>query len=74
MEEKDSDLWWDEVHDTIQKNIRKDCKRIERVVHLYFNKFRVEQGAMRTLLQEFDQNECPKINGGGKSSQSNDGS
>jgi hypothetical protein len=29
---------------------------------------------MRTLLQEFDQNECPKINGGGKSSQSNDGS
>jgi hypothetical protein len=34
----------------------------------------VEWGAMRTLLQKSNKNECPKIDGGSKSSQSNDGS
>jgi hypothetical protein len=55
-----------------KKNTNK--KWIERYVHLYFNRFKVEWGAMHTLLQESNKNECPKIDGGGKSFQSNNGS
>jgi hypothetical protein len=35
MEEKDVDLWWDVVHDIVQKDIGKVCKRYERNQSLY---------------------------------------
>jgi hypothetical protein len=27
MEERDVDLWWDAVHDIVQKDIKKICRR-----------------------------------------------
>jgi hypothetical protein len=38
MEEKDVDLWWDVVHDIVQKYIGKVCKRYERNERLYMHR------------------------------------
>jgi hypothetical protein len=35
MEEKDAYLWWDAIHDIIQKNIGKICKRYEKNERLH---------------------------------------
>jgi hypothetical protein len=38
MKKKDVDLWWDVVHDIVQKDIRKLCKMYERNENLYKHK------------------------------------
>ncbi len=38
IEEKDVDLWWDGVHDIIQKNIGKICRLYEKNEKLYMHK------------------------------------
>jgi hypothetical protein len=38
MEEKDVDLWWDVMHDIVQKDIGKVCKMYERNERLYMDK------------------------------------
>ncbi len=44
MEEKDADLWWDVVHDMVQKDIEKVCKMYERNEKLYKHKiFQMEK-------------------------------
>jgi hypothetical protein len=35
MEEKDANLWWDVVHDIIQKDIGKVCRKYEKNEKLY---------------------------------------
>jgi hypothetical protein len=35
MEEKDANLWWDAIHDIVQKYVRKVCIRYERNERLY---------------------------------------
>jgi hypothetical protein len=38
MEEKDVDLWWDVMHDIVQKDIGKVCRMYERNEKLYMHK------------------------------------
>jgi hypothetical protein len=38
MEEKDVNVWWDAIHDIIQKDIKKVCKKYERNERLYRHK------------------------------------
>jgi hypothetical protein len=38
MEEKDAHLWWDVVHDIIQKDIQKNCKMYEKNEKFYRHK------------------------------------
>ncbi len=41
MEEKDANLWWGVVHDIVQINTGKVCKRYERNERLYM--YRISQ-------------------------------
>jgi hypothetical protein len=35
MEEKDANIWWDVMHDILQKDIRKVCRMYEKNEKLY---------------------------------------
>jgi hypothetical protein len=44
MKEKDANLWWDAVHDIVQKDIKKVYKMYERNEKLYRHKiFQMEK-------------------------------
>jgi hypothetical protein len=52
MEEKYVDLWWDAVHDIIQKDIGKVCKRYERIKRLYMHMISQMEKVMPTFEYE----------------------
>jgi hypothetical protein len=49
MEEKDVNLWWDVVQDTVQKDIGKICWRYERSERLYMHKILQMEKVMPTF-------------------------
>jgi hypothetical protein len=52
MEEKDVDLWWDTVHDIVQKDIGKVCRRFERIERLYMHTIFQMEEVMPTFEYE----------------------
>jgi hypothetical protein len=52
MEEKDEDLWWDVIHDIIQKTIGKVCKRYEKNEKLHRHMISQMEKVMPTFEYE----------------------